>query len=44
LQPILDAWEAEKQTDFPNYAANSFGPKASDDLIAKDDYVWRNKQ
>ncbi len=41
VQPILDLWEKEKQTDFPNYKAGSWGPKASDDLLAKDGNSWR---
>ncbi len=42
LQPVLDAWAAEKPTEFPNYAASSFGPEASDDLLARDGRVWKN--
>jgi glucose-6-phosphate 1-dehydrogenase len=36
VQPVLDGWAAEKPTDFPNYTAGSTGPKAADDLLAKD--------
>ena len=36
VQPVLDGWAAEKPTDFPNYAGGSDGPKAADELLAKD--------
>jgi glucose-6-phosphate 1-dehydrogenase len=36
VQPVLDGWAAEKPADFPNYAGGSSGPKAADDLLAKD--------
>jgi glucose-6-phosphate 1-dehydrogenase len=36
VQPVLDGWAAEKPTDFPNYTVGSAGPKAADDLLAKD--------
>ena len=35
VQPVLDAWAAEK-ADFPNYASGSEGPKAADDLLTVD--------
>jgi glucose-6-phosphate 1-dehydrogenase len=35
VQPVLDAWAKEKG-DFPDYASGSDGPKASDELIARD--------
>jgi glucose-6-phosphate 1-dehydrogenase len=41
VQPVLDAWAAEK-ADFPNYASGSDGPKAADDLLARDgERAWR---
>lgn len=36
VQPVLDSWAAEQSTDFPNYTAGSGGPKAADELLAKD--------
>jgi len=36
VQPVLDAWE-KLEADFPNYASGSEGPKASDELIGRDD-------
>ena len=44
LQPILDKWTAEEPTDFPNYAVNSFDPKAADEMLARDGHVWKNRQ
>jgi glucose-6-phosphate 1-dehydrogenase len=35
VQPVLDAW-AVKAKDFPNYASGSDGPKAADELIARE--------
>jgi glucose-6-phosphate 1-dehydrogenase len=35
VQPVLDAWAAQK-AEFPNYASGSDGPKAADDLLARD--------
>ena len=34
VQPVLDAWAAEK-ADFPNYASGSSGPEAADRLLAE---------
>jgi glucose-6-phosphate 1-dehydrogenase len=41
VQPVLDAWAKDKPTDFPNYKAGSQGPKAADDLLARDGRAWR---
>jgi glucose-6-phosphate 1-dehydrogenase len=38
-QPILDAWK-QPPTDFPNYPAGSWGPKAVFDLIERDGRRW----
>lgn len=40
LAPILNAWESHP-ANFPNYAAGSWGPKESEDLIGKDGRNWR---
>ena len=41
VQPVLDAWAAEK-ADFPNYDSGSDGPKAADQLLTADgDRAWR---
>ncbi|MGA9796935.1 MAG: glucose-6-phosphate dehydrogenase [Rhizomicrobium sp.] len=41
VQPVLDAWAKQKPADFPNYKAGSQGPKAADDLLARDGHAWR---
>ena len=43
LGPVLDVWKALAPRDFPNYAAGTWGPAASDALIAKDGHAWRNR-
>jgi glucose-6-phosphate 1-dehydrogenase len=40
VQPILDTW-ANTRFDFPNYPAGSWGPKASDEMLARQGHVWR---
>jgi glucose-6-phosphate 1-dehydrogenase len=40
VMPILDAWTAEKPTDFPNYAAGTWGPEAADQLLSRDGRRW----
>lgn len=41
LTPVLQQWNANKPTDFPNYASGTWGPKAADRLIANDGRHWR---
>jgi len=41
ITPILDVWKALPPRTFPNYAAGSWGPKESDDLLAHDGRHWR---
>ena len=41
VDPILEAWK-NSPSDFPNYAAGSWGPKASDELLAREGRRWRN--
>jgi glucose-6-phosphate 1-dehydrogenase len=41
VQPVLDAWAAEK-TDIPVYSSGSDGPQAADALLAEDGgRTWR---
>jgi len=41
VQPVLDAWAAEKD-DAPQYESGSDGPKAADELLARDGgRAWR---
>jgi glucose-6-phosphate 1-dehydrogenase len=41
VDPVLDVWKALPPTRFPNYAAGSWGPKASDELLQRDGREWR---
>ncbi|MCS7023963.1 MAG: glucose-6-phosphate dehydrogenase [Bryobacteraceae bacterium] len=40
VEPILNYWASQK-FDFPNYEAGSWGPKAADELLARDGHRWR---
>ena len=41
VQPILDVW-ANRDTDpFSNYAAGTWGPQASDEMLARRGHEWR---
>ncbi len=40
VQPILD-YRATHPSDFPNYAAGSWGPQAADDMLARNGHTWR---
>ena len=42
VQPVLDVWKALPPRHFPNYAAGTWGPKESDDLMSRDKRAWRN--
>ena len=42
IMPILNYWEKNTATNFPNYAADSWGPEKAEALIAKDGYHWFN--
>ena len=41
VDPVLDVWTALPPRNFPNYAAGSWGPKDSDELMARDGRKWR---
>jgi glucose-6-phosphate 1-dehydrogenase len=42
VQPVLDAWAADKG-DIPRYSSGSDGPKAADELLARDgERAWRS--
>jgi glucose-6-phosphate 1-dehydrogenase len=41
VDPLLKAWHSTKPSDFPNYEAGSAGPKAADELLARDGRAWR---
>jgi glucose-6-phosphate 1-dehydrogenase len=40
VAPIQEAW-SNTRFDFPNYAAGSWGPAASDEMLARRGHVWR---
>ena len=33
LQPVIDVWSSTPPSDFPNYAAGSWGPESTQDLL-----------
>jgi len=41
IEPILAAWRQQPSDVFPNYAAGSEGPKAADELLARNGHQWR---
>ena len=41
MQPILDAWRTPPPHGIPIYEAGTWGPEASDALIARDGHTWR---
>lgn len=41
IDSINSAWQKEKP-DFPNYNANTFGPKETDELMQRDNREWVN--
>jgi glucose-6-phosphate 1-dehydrogenase len=40
LMPIINSWEANPSTTFPNYAAGTQGPEDAEALIAKYGHNW----
>jgi glucose-6-phosphate 1-dehydrogenase len=40
IQPVLDVWKALPPRNFPNYAAGSWGPPESNELMARDGREW----
>jgi glucose-6-phosphate 1-dehydrogenase len=41
VDPIIDAWAEEPPPDFANYEAGTWGPAASDELLAREGRRWR---
>lgn len=39
--PLLNHWAETKPKEFPNYEAGSWGPKAADEMMARDGRTWR---
>jgi glucose-6-phosphate 1-dehydrogenase len=40
VMPILEVWSATT-FDFPNYPAGTWGPKESDEMLARRGHAWR---
>jgi len=40
LAPILESWDTIKPTDFPNYAAGTWGPETANTLLAQEGRSW----
>jgi glucose-6-phosphate 1-dehydrogenase len=43
ITPVLDVWQALRPRDFPNYAVGTWGPREADELLARNDRVWRSQ-
>ena len=41
VTPILQAWEEKAPTDFPNYAAGTWGPESADRFLEREGRRWR---
>jgi glucose-6-phosphate 1-dehydrogenase len=41
VDPVLNWWEEQRPSDFPNYAAGTWGPAAADALIGSVGARWR---
>jgi glucose-6-phosphate 1-dehydrogenase len=40
LMPVLDFWADNKQEEIPYYPAGTWGPKAADELVARQGHSW----
>lgn len=40
VQPVLDHWQS-RRASFPNYEAGSWGPRESDEMLARRGHRWR---
>jgi glucose-6-phosphate 1-dehydrogenase len=40
LMPVLDVWKASPPSDFPNYAAGTWGPDAAQGLLVQPGHSW----
>jgi glucose-6-phosphate 1-dehydrogenase len=41
LMPLLDAWERVSPSDFPNYAAGTWGPEAAEKFLEREGRRFR---
>ena len=40
LMPVLEMWEVASPSDFPNYAAGTWGPEGAQGLLAQNGHSW----
>jgi glucose-6-phosphate 1-dehydrogenase len=40
LMPVLEVWKTSVPSDFPNYAAGTWGPDAAQGLLARQGHSW----
>jgi len=40
LMPVLEVWKATQPGDFPNYAAGTWGPEATQGLLTQQGHRW----
>ena len=40
VAPVLDGWDSNKPSKFPNYSSGSWGPKSAEALITQDGRCW----
>jgi glucose-6-phosphate 1-dehydrogenase len=40
VQPLIEDW-SDREFHFPNYPAGSWGPRASDEMLARRGHEWR---
>ena len=40
--PLLEDWAAHPPANFPNYESGTWGPKESDELLARDGHSWHS--
>jgi len=38
--PIIESWESNTVTGFPNYSVGTQGPEDAEALIARDGHTW----
>jgi glucose-6-phosphate 1-dehydrogenase len=41
VQPLIEAWSSQNPSDFPNYAAGSWGPEAAQEMLHRDGRRWQ---
>ncbi|CAN5623983.1 glucose-6-phosphate dehydrogenase [soil metagenome] len=42
VEPLLEAWTETPPSGFPNYVSGTWGPEASDIMLARDGHSWHN--